>query len=155
MKKKAESHSARNFAAELGEERDADEQQEHEGPGRDHPRHLAELAAEHLHLIDVGGLEADHGGDRHADDRRDIFPVEAGERHDIDEIDRNADGAEQHEIDDAHGARDHDRRIGGADLLVGDGKRRLRQPPAPFDLRAAVVVTAAAAVAAHPASSVR
>ena len=30
----------RNLAAELGEERGADEQQEHEGPGRDHPGHL-------------------------------------------------------------------------------------------------------------------
>ena len=49
----------RDFAAEFGEERCADEQQEHERPGRDHPRHLPELAAEHLHFIDVGGLEAD------------------------------------------------------------------------------------------------
>ena len=52
----------RNLAAELGEERGADEQQEHERPGRDHPRHLPELAAEHLHFVDVGGLEADHRG---------------------------------------------------------------------------------------------
>ena len=67
----------RNLAAELGEERCADEQQEHERPGRDHPRHLPELAAEHLDLVDVGGLEADHGGRGHAEDGRDIFPVKA------------------------------------------------------------------------------
>ena len=28
--------------------------------------------------IDVGGLEADHRGGGHAEDRRDVFPVEAG-----------------------------------------------------------------------------
>ena len=51
----------RNLAAELGEERGADEQQEHERPGRDHPGHLPQAAAEYLHLVDVGGLEAEHG----------------------------------------------------------------------------------------------
>ena len=123
----------RNFAAELGEERHADEQQEHERPGRDHPRHLAQLAAKHLDLIDVGGLEADHRGDGHADDRRDVFPAEAGERHHIPEIKRDADQAQQDEIDHADRAGDHDRRIGAVHFLVGDGKRGRRQPPAPFD----------------------
>ena len=42
-------------------------------------------------FVDVGGLEADHGGDGHAEDRRDVFPVEAAARHDIAEIERRAD----------------------------------------------------------------
>ena len=44
--------------------------------------------------------------------------------------------AQQHEVGEANGAGDHDRRIGPAHFLVGDGKRRLRQPAAPFDRRA-------------------
>ena len=40
----------RNFVAELEGKRHADEQQEDERPGRDHPRHLAQLAAKHLDL---------------------------------------------------------------------------------------------------------
>ena len=52
------------------------------------------------------------------------------------------------EIGDAHRAGDHDRRIGPADLLVGDGKRGRRQPAAPFDRRAIRPVAVAAAVAA-------
>ena len=58
-KEEAGQPEPRHLVAELGEKGGADEQQEHEGPGRDHPRHLAELAAEHLHFIDVGGLERD------------------------------------------------------------------------------------------------
>src|SRR3954470_409431 len=100
----------RNFAAELGEEGDADEQQEDERPGRDHPRHLPELAAEQLHLIDVGSLEADHGGNRDGDDLRGIDPAEgAGVRHDIAEIEDDADEAQQREIGEAYEAGDHDR----------------------------------------------
>ena len=64
----------RNLAAELDEEGGANEQQEHEGPGRDHPGHLAKLAAEYLDLVDVGGLEADHGRCSHAEDRREDIP---------------------------------------------------------------------------------
>ena len=129
----------RHLAAELGEEGRADEQQEHEGPGRDHPRHLPELAAEDLHLVDVGGLEADHRGRGHAENGRDIFPVKAGERHHISEIERDADETEQDEIGDANGARDHDRRIGAAALsgwrrqglpaTAGGGVRSAAGPP--------------------------
>src|SRR5262245_38072171 len=43
---KAAKPQTRYLAAKLGKERCADEQQEHEGPGGDHPRHLPELAAE-------------------------------------------------------------------------------------------------------------
>ncbi len=145
----------RYLAAELGEERCADEQQEHEGPGRDHPRHLPELAAKHLHFVDVGGLEADHRGRGHAEDGRDIFPVKAGERHHITEIERDADEAEQREIGEADGARDHDRRIGPAHFLVGDGKRGLRQPAAPFDRRAVRRWRSPRPLPRHLTSSVR
>ena len=72
--KNADSQSREISLAELGEERGADEQQEHEGPGRDHPRHLPQLAAEHLDFVDVGGLEADHRGGGHGDDRRRYIP---------------------------------------------------------------------------------
>ena len=144
----------RYFAAELGEERRADEQQEHEGPGRDHPRHLAELAAEHLHFVDIGGLEADHRGRGHAEDGGDIFPVKAGKARHISEIERDADEAQQHEIGDAYGAGDHDRRIGPAYFLVGDGKGGLRQPAAPFD-RGAIAVRCRVAAAAAALSMER
>ena len=127
----------RNIAAELDEEGCADEQQEHKGPGRDHPGHLAKLAAEYLDLVDVGGLEAEHGRCSHGEDRRDIFPVKAVEADDIGEIERDADRAQHHEIGDANRAGDHDRRVGAANFLVGDGKGRRRQPAAPFDRRAA------------------
>src|ERR1700694_5461884 len=127
---------SRYLAAEFCEERCADKQQEHEGPGRDHPRHLPELAAKHLYFVDIGGLEADHRGRGHAENGRHVFPVEAGERRDISKIECDADEAEQDKIGDANGARDYDRRIRPAHFLVGDGKRRLRQPPAPFDRRA-------------------
>ena len=56
----------RHLAAEFCEEGCADEQQEHECPGRNHPRHLPELAAKHLDFVDVGSLEADHRGRGHA-----------------------------------------------------------------------------------------
>ena len=62
--------------------------------------------------------------------------MKAAKARDIAEIERDADHAEQHEIGDADGACDHDRRIGRAYFLVGDGQRRLRQPAAPFDRRA-------------------
>ena len=125
----------RHLAAELGEERRADEQQEHEGPGRDHPRHLPELAAEDLHFVDVGGLEADHRGRGHAENGRDIFPVKTRQRHHITEIERHADETEQEKIGDADDTGDHDRRIGALHLLVGDGKGCRRQPAAAFDRR--------------------
>src|SRR3954451_18837644 len=100
----------RNFAAELGEEGDADEQQEDERPGRDHPRHLPELTAEQLHLIDVGSLEADNGANRNGDDLRGIDLAEgANMRHDIAEIEDDSDEAEQREIGEAYEAGDHDR----------------------------------------------
>jgi len=63
----------------------------HEGPGRDHSRHLAELAAKHLDVVEVGGLKADHRRHHHCENGRDIFPVKAGERDHVAQIERNAD----------------------------------------------------------------
>ena len=126
----------RHLAAEFGEKGRADEQQEHEGPGRDHPRHLPELTAEHLHFVDVGGLEADHCGHGHAEDGGDVFPVKAAARNDIAEIERDADHADQQEIGEPYAARDHDRRIGAVHFLVGHGKGGRRQPTPAFERRA-------------------
>ena len=63
--KAAEPH-AREMIAGLGEERHADRDQEDHRPGRGEPEILLLVAAERLHLIDVGGLECEHGkhGDR-------------------------------------------------------------------------------------------
>jgi len=126
----------RHLAAEFGEERGADKQQEHEGPGRYHSRHLPKLTAKHLDFVDIGGLEAYHRGGGHAENGGDIFPVKAAERHDIAEIERDADEAQQYEVGDANRAGDHDRRIGPRDFLVGDGEGGLRQPAAALDRRA-------------------
>jgi len=81
-------------------------------------------------------LKADYRGRRHGEDRADEFPMEAGQRHHIAEIEPDAEQAEQDEIGNANRARDHDRRIGAAHFLVGDRKGCRRQPPPPFDLRA-------------------
>ena len=153
-KEKRRQPEPRYLAAELGEERRADEQQEHERPGRDHPRHLPELAAKHLHFVDVGGLEADHRRRAHAENGRDILPVEAVERHHIGEIDRDADDAQQRKIDQPDRARDHDRRIGPAYFLVGDGERCLRQPAPSLDARQRPI-SWLLRLPRHPASSVR
>jgi len=111
---------ARHLAAELGEERDAHEQQEHEAPGRDHPGQLMQPAAKHLDVVDVGGLEADHRGQRHGDDREHIGPGEAAAAHHVGEIDGKAAQRDQGEVGEPHHAGDHHGRDGGAHLLVGD-----------------------------------
>src|SRR5262245_20712339 len=94
------------------------------------------MPAEQLHLVDIGGLEADHGGGGHAEDRREKLPVKAAERNDIPEIERDADGAQHREVDDTDCARNHDRRVGAANFLIGDGKSGRSEPAAPFDRRA-------------------
>ena len=124
-----------DFAAELDDEGCADEQQKHERPGRDQPGHLSQMSAEQLHLVEIGGLEADHGRRGHGDDRREELPGKAAERDDISEIQRDADRGEDHEVDDANHTRDHDRRIGAADFLVADGNGGRRKPAAAFERR--------------------
>jgi hypothetical protein len=93
------------------------------------------MTAEELHLVDVGGLEADHGRCRHAEDRREKLPMEAGNRDDVSEIKRDADRAQHRKIDDANRAGDHDRRIGPADFLIADGEGGGSEPAASFELR--------------------
>ena len=51
---------AGELVAGLGEERHADHDQEHHRPGRGEPEILLLVAAERLHLVDVGGLEGEH-----------------------------------------------------------------------------------------------
>ena len=51
---------AREHVAGLGEERRADDDQKHDRPRRGEPHVLLLVAAERLHLIDVGGLEGEH-----------------------------------------------------------------------------------------------
>ena len=51
---------ARELVAGLGEERHADHDQEHHRPRRGEPEVLLLVAAERLHLVDVGDLERQH-----------------------------------------------------------------------------------------------
>src|SRR4029077_4569467 len=104
------------LVTELCKERYADEQQKHERPGRDHARHLAKLATEDLNVVDIGGLEADHRGERHHEDGSDIFPAKAGEGSHIAQIKRNPDQAQQGKIDEAYRTGDHDWRVGAANF---------------------------------------
>ena len=62
--------------------------------------------------------------------------MEAGKRHDVADIERNTDKAEQDEVSEANDSRHHDLRIGAAYLLLGDGKRGLRQAASALDGRA-------------------
>ncbi len=134
-RKNAESHSTRDRVAELGEERDADEQQEDERPGRDHACHLPQVTAEDLHVVDVGRLEAEHGGAGDGDDRENVGPAEAVDLHHIAEIECDAGQADQQEIREADEAGDDDRGIGGVHLLADDRERHRRQAPPPLEPR--------------------
>ena len=60
---------AREHLAGFGEERRADDDQEHHRPGRGEPHVLLLVAAEGLHLVDVGGLEGEHRQQRDGEDR--------------------------------------------------------------------------------------
>ena len=82
---------ARELVAGLGEERHADGDQEHHRPGRGEPQILLLVAAERLHLVDVGDLERQHRQDRDAGDGAEVVPVEAVDRHHVADIDRKAD----------------------------------------------------------------
>jgi len=65
--------------------------------------------------------------------------MEAGQAHDIAEIERDADKTQGQKIDDANRAGNHDRRVGRTDLLVGHGKGRWRQATTALDRRSADV----------------
>src|SRR5262249_40947964 len=52
---------ARVVISYFDEEREADDNEEDDRPGRGKPEILLLVAAERLHLIDIGGLESEHG----------------------------------------------------------------------------------------------
>ena len=76
---------ARELVAGLGEERDADDDEEHHRPRRGEPEILLLVAAEGLHLVDVGGLERQRRQRRDRDDGGEVVPREAVERNHIGE----------------------------------------------------------------------
>ncbi len=118
---------ARELVAGLGEERQADRDQKDHGPGRSEPHILLLVAAERLHLIDVGDLERQHRHDRDTDNGADVIPGKAVSRHHVPEIDRKADRDDQGGFDQPHRAGQHDRRIGRFELLGGNFERRGRE----------------------------
>ncbi len=118
---------ARELVAGLGEERDADDDEEHHRPGGCEPEILLLVAAESLHLVDVCGLERQccNGGNR--EDRDRIVPFEALARDHVAGVDRGADQHHQQELDQADGAGEHDRRIRIRGRLFGKLQRGRRQ----------------------------
>ena len=87
----------RELVAGLGEERHADQNEEHHRPGRGEPEILLLMAAERLHLVDVGDLERQHGQHRDAGDGAEILPLHAVLRHHVADIDQHADQRDQRE----------------------------------------------------------
>jgi MoxR-like ATPase len=80
---------ARIHAAELREERERDDHEEHDRPRDGEACALAHRIAERVDLVDVGGLERDHRQGRDAERGRDVVPVEdAVGRVDVTEIGR-------------------------------------------------------------------
>jgi hypothetical protein len=100
---------ARHLAADLGEERGAHEQQEHKAPRRHHPRHLPELAAKHLDVVEIRGLETDDGGKRDREHREYVGPHETADVNDVAEIDGEAANCDQCKIDHTHQAGNDNR----------------------------------------------
>ena len=82
------------------------------------PEILLLVAAERLHLVDVGGLERESAIAAMRRWRRDVVPLEAIERNHIGGVDREADQHHQRELDEADDAGEHDRRIGGGRSAV-------------------------------------
>ena len=118
---------ARELVAGLGEERDADDDQEHDRPGRREPEILFLVTAEGLHLVDVGSLERERRNRRDRDDGEGVVPLEAVERDDIGDVGRKADQHHQTEFDQPNRAGKHDRRIGRRGRLRCDRLRGRRQ----------------------------
>ena len=115
------------LVAGLGEERQADRDQKDHGPRRSEPHILLLVAAERLHLVDVGDLERQHRHDRNTDNGADVVPGKSVARHHVPEIDRKADRDDQRGFDQPHGAGQHDRRIGRFELLGGNFERGGRE----------------------------
>ena len=114
---------AGELVAGLGEERNADGDEKHHGPRRGEPHILLLMPAEGLDLIDVGHLERQHRKQRDAEDGGEIIPGEAVSRHHVTNIDGEADGDDQSNLDGANQSGQHDRRIGRLVVLFG---QRLR-----------------------------
>src|SRR5215470_6771599 len=95
---------ARELVAGLGEEARADDQKEDDRPGRGETEVLLLMAAERLHLVDVGYLEGERG--EHADrrDRGRIMPFEAAARDDVGGIERGPDQHGERQLGDANNA---------------------------------------------------
>ena len=117
---------ARELVAGFGEERQADRDQKDHGPGRSEPHILLLVAAERLHLVDVGDLERQHRHDRNTDNGAEVVPGKSVARHHVPEIDRKADCDDQRGFDKPHGAGQYDRRISRFELLRGNIERRGR-----------------------------
>ena len=100
---------AGKFIRTLGEERGADNDEEDHRPGGGEPEVLLLVAAERLHLIDIGDLECQHRQHGDRENSADIVPLEAVDRHDIAAIDRRPDQHDQREFDETHRAGEHDR----------------------------------------------
>ncbi len=118
---------AREHLAGFGEERRADHDQEHHRPGRGEPHVLLLVAAEGLHLVDVGGLEGEHRQQRDGEDRDDVAPEQVFARRQIGGKDRQADQHDQRELGHAHEAGEHDRRDRRRRRRRGDRERFRRQ----------------------------
>ena len=84
---------AGELVADFGEERRADCDQKNHGPCRSKPHVLFFMAAKRLDLIDVGGLERQHGEQRNAENDAEIVPGEAVARHHVADINGKADSA--------------------------------------------------------------
>ncbi len=123
---------ARELVAGFGEERQADCDQKDHGPRRGQPHILLLVAAERLHLVDVGDLERQHCHDRNTDDGADVVPGKSIARHHVPEINRKADRDDQRGFDQPHGAGQHDRRIGRLEVLVGNLERGGRERASGF-----------------------
>ena len=137
---------AGELVAGFGEERSADGDQKHHRPRRGEPHILLLVAAEGLDLIDVGGLERQHGEQRDADDGAEIVPGKAvsaapRSRHRWRSRRRRPEPTSITRTS----AGEHDRRIGALVALCGNsqrGGRKLRAAAAGAALRAASPTTA-------------
>ena len=127
---------SRIVVADLGEEGHPDGDEEDHRPGGGEPEILLLVAAEGLHLVDVGGLEREHGERRDAENGPDIAPLEPFDGNDIAEIDGKTDHGDQCELEHAHRAGDHDRRPGRRGRLARRRRgRRATRPSAPLPRR--------------------
>ena len=107
-------------AAQSREEGDRRSDQEQERPGDEHPSAFAARTAERLDVIDIGGLETEHGECADADHGQQVIPVESVGGHHVGEIDGSPDRCHQPELEDTDEAGNHDRRISGCVRLHRD-----------------------------------